>query len=179
MRLITLAALLGAFVTTSSFGSGSFSNRRAPGFSLPDVNGVQHDPQDYRGRILIIEIMQTHCPTCKIMSGVLEQVKAKYGAKLQILSVVVPPDQMDQVKAYAKENGVSSPILFDCGQATGSYLRITPQNPSVRFPHVFLIDKDGMIRNDFNAEEAHSNKVTTKVLSAEIDKLLAGTPPKK
>lgn len=160
-------------------GAGKYSNRRAPGFSLPDNTGKQHDPQDYRGKVLLVDIMQTACPNCKVLSGVLEQLKAKYEGKVAVLSVVVLPDSVDHVNAFIRQNAISSPILFDCGQATASYLRITPANPTVRFPHLFLVDPEGFIRNDFDHDDADKGTLTAKFLSAEIDKLLQGSPPKK
>ena len=126
-----LAGCLFLSVSIPGLAGGALSNRRAPGFSLPDSNMQQHDPLDYRGKILLLEFMQTHCPTCKNQSGVLEQVKAKYGDKIQVLSVVVMPDTLDNVKAYIKDNNVSSPILFDCGQMTASYVKPDPRNPQI------------------------------------------------
>ena len=49
--------------------AGELSGRRAPGFSLIDVNFKQHDPQDYRGKILLVELMQTGCPHCAAFSA--------------------------------------------------------------------------------------------------------------
>ena len=42
--------------------AGDLSGRRAPGFSLVDSDFVHHDAQDYRGKILLLDIMQTSCP---------------------------------------------------------------------------------------------------------------------
>ena len=177
IRFAALAAALG--MSVCAFGSGAFSNRRAPGFSLPDTTMKQHDPVDYRGKVLIIEFMQTHCLTCKVMTGVLEQVRAKYGAKVQVLSVAIMPDTMDNVKQYIKENNVASPILFDCGQMAASYLKITPSNPTLSFPHIFVIDPEGTIRNDYDAADANKGAVSLKTLGVEIDKLLQSPTPKK
>jgi peroxiredoxin len=182
MGSILSAALAGCLVMSvcaPAFAAGALSNRRAPGFSLPDSNMKQHDPLDYRGKVLLLEFMQTHCPTCKVQSGVLEQIKAKYGSKIQVLSVVVMPDTMDHVKAYIKDNNITSPILFDCGQMTASYLQITPQNPTVKFPHLFFIDAGGTIRFDFDSNDSAKGAVTVKSISAELDKLLQGTPQKR
>ena len=51
-----------------------------------------------------------------------------------------------------------------------SYLRVTPSNPQVHFPHVFLIDGDGVIRNDFDGTE--DKLMTVESLSAEVEKIL-------
>ena len=64
------------------FAAGEYSNRRAPGFSLADSHFQQHDPQDYRGKVLIVDFMQTTCPVCMHLTDTLLQVKAKYGDKI-------------------------------------------------------------------------------------------------
>jgi hypothetical protein len=51
-----------------------------------------------------------------------------------------------------------------------SYLRVTPVNPQVHFPHLFLIDKEGVIRNDF--EGTDDPFLSLEGLSKEIDALL-------
>src|SRR6185369_7890260 len=99
------------------YGSaGELSGRRAPGFALPDSSIRYYDSQDYRGKILIIDFMQTQCPNCATLSEILEKVKAKYAGKVAILSVVTPPDTPDTVKQYIAGHKLTYPILFDCGQ---------------------------------------------------------------
>lgn len=154
-----------------ALGSGELSGRRAPGFSLPDSTTKQHDPQDYRGKLLIVEFMQTDCLHCQKFSAILEQVKQKYGAKLGILSIVNPPSDAKGVAGFISQFKVTTPILFDCGQVAYSYIK--PSTPTVNIPHIFLIDADGMIRNDFAFSDATLNIFQGKGLFTEIDKLLA------
>jgi peroxiredoxin len=152
------------------FAAGDYSNRRAPGFSLADSHYQQHDPQDYRGKVLIVDIMSTHCLTCLRLADLLVQVKAKYGEKLGVISVVTLPDNQNTADQFAREHKVTWPVVFDSGQMITSYLRVTPSNPQVHFPHLFLIDGDGTIRNDFDGAE--DKAMTMEGLSSEIDKLL-------
>jgi peroxiredoxin len=154
-----------------ALGSGELSGRRAPGFSLPDSTTKQFDPQDYRGKLLLIEFMQTDCLHCQKFSAVLEQAKVKYGAKLGILSIVNPPSDAKAVAGYVAQFKVTTPILFDCGQVAYSYIK--PSTPTVNIPHIFLIDGDGMIRNDFAFAQDTLYIFEGKGLFAEIDKLLA------
>src|SRR5689334_9798904 len=98
------------------FASGELSARRAPGFSLMDMHMKQHDPQDYRGKILLVEFMQTSCEHCAAFSAILEQVVNKYRGQVAVLSVVNPPDDVARVQKFVAEGKISMPILFDCGQ---------------------------------------------------------------
>ncbi|RPI15425.1 MAG: TlpA family protein disulfide reductase, partial [Acidobacteriales bacterium] len=140
LALCTVSLLLAA---------GSLSNRRAPGFSLMDSNGTQHNLNDYRGRIVLIDVMQTTCPHCRTFTKVLDKVKAKYGARVVILSVVNPPDNPQTIARFIREMKSSSPVLFDAGPMAIAYFKATPQNPSVDLPHLFIIDGNGWIVNDY------------------------------
>ncbi len=166
-------------------GANEFSGRRAPSFSLPDSNMRQHDILDYRGKVLIVEFMQTKCEKCQALTRSIEgRVKPKFGDNVAILSIVVPPDTFDEVKKYINVFKVTSPILFDMGQVAGSYVKASPQKPAMYFPHVFLIDQKGEIRNDwqFTASGLYPDVVSGDRLVSEIEKLLAeGKPaaPKK
>jgi len=148
------------------FAAGEYSNRRAPGFSLADSKFQQHDPQDYKGKVLIIDFMQTACSTCMQLADTLVQVKSKYGDKIAILSILTLPDTTQTVDKFAAEHKIPWPMLFDSGQVMMSYLKVTPANPTVHFPHLFIVDGGGTIRYDFEGGEEAA------VISAEIDNLL-------
>ena len=157
-------------------GANEFSGRRAPSFSLPDVNMKQHDILDYRGKVLILEFIQTKCEKCQILTRSIEtKVKAKFGDSIGVLSVVVPPDTFDEVKKFINVFKVTSPILFDAGQMASSYTKATPQRPAMYFPHVFLIDQKGEIRNDWQwiAPGLYPDVLSGDQLIAEITKLQA------
>ncbi|HTT64465.1 MAG TPA: TlpA disulfide reductase family protein [Bryobacteraceae bacterium] len=153
--------------------SGELSGRRAPGFSLVDMTFKQHDPQDYRGKILIVDIMQTSCPHCVTLSGVLEEVVAKYHGQVAVLSIVNPPDTTATVRRYVTEHKVSVPILFDCGQVSASYFKATPQTADINVPHIFLIDAQGMIRNDYSYSPLTRGVFEGRDLFTELDHMLA------
>jgi thiol-disulfide isomerase/thioredoxin len=161
---------LGALLLSAS---GELSNRRAPGFALPDPE-YQHfyDLQDYRGKVVLIDIMSTTCPHCLLLSSTLERVKDKYGDKVQILSVVLPPDNQETITKYRTVNKITVPIICDMGQMTISYLNARPGMRHVDVPHLFVIDKVGIIRNDYSYTDQDRAIFEGPGLYAEIDKLL-------
>jgi peroxiredoxin len=146
--------------------------RRAPGFSLPDTKLQQHDMQDYKGKIVLLDFMRTDCPKCQALTAVLEEVKAKYGDKVQVLSVVPAngADNTQTVLRYIAAQKATSPFLFDCGQMSAAYLQITPQNPQIHLPHLVVVDKAGMIRRDMT--ETTQGGLSLQSVSATIDPLL-------
>lgn len=160
-----MRGLLVLFVLTAlSLSAQAPFGRRAPGFSLPDAKLKQHDLQDYRGRVVLLDFMMTNCPKCQSLTKVLEQVKAKYGDKIQVLSVVNSrSDNQGTVGKYQAEFKTTSPFLFDCGQMMAAYLQITPANPTVHFPHLVIVDKAGMIRRDLAEDAATLQNITGAV----------------
>jgi peroxiredoxin len=149
--------------------------RRAPGFCLIDSTGQWQDLADYRGKPVLIEFMQTTCPHCVTLSGVLNGLKGKYGDRLAILSVALPPDTPQTMMKFASTHKLPYPLLLDQGQAAVSYVRA----PSIEFPNLFLIDANGMIRNHWEYSVLSKDIFEGNGLSREVDKLLAGAPAKK
>jgi len=173
----TMRAILTLLICGGAlFAAEELSNRRAPGFSLPDSKFQQHDPQDYRGKVLLIEIMQTNCQHCAAFSKILEEALAKYKGKVAALSIVNPPDTQATVTKYIADNKVTVPILFDCGQAAASYLKVTPQNPTVHVPHLFVVDPEGIIRHDFGYGPATRDIFEGRGLFAELDRMVRSQP---
>jgi len=171
--MMSRIACLTALVAGALLASGELSNRRAPGFALPDPDYEHfYDLQDYRGKVLLIEIMATNCPHCLLLSTTLEKVKEKYGAKIAVLSVVLPPDNQATVAKYKSVNKITVPIVCDQGQMTISYMNARPGIGHVDVPHLFIIDQKGMIRNDFGYKEDARTIFEGPGLSVEIDKLL-------
>ena len=155
------------------FAAGDLSNRRAPGFALPDPQYTRfYDLQDYRGKVLLIDFMSTTCPHCMLLTTTLEKVKEKYGDKVAILGVVLPPDNADTVAKYMSTHRVTVPIVCDQGQMTISYFNAKPGQSHIDVPHLFIIDKQGMIRNDFQYDEKAKSVFEGPALFPEIDKLL-------
>jgi peroxiredoxin len=160
------AALLCAALTLAGQG---LSGRRAPSFALPDSSLKSHDIFDSRGHWLLLDFMKTDCPHCRELSKKLEGLKARYGAKVEVLSVLIaPPETIQSVTKYVTENKITSAFLFDQGQVAVTYFKATPQNPQFDTPHLFAIDPNGMIVKDWG-----QLSVEAPGFLAELDRLLS------
>jgi len=139
------------FCAALTLAGQSLSGRRAPSFALPDSTLRSHDILDSRGHWLLLDFMKTDCPHCKDLSKKLEGLKVRYGAKVEVLSILIaPPESQVTVAKYVAENKITSAFLFDQGQVAVTYFRATPQNPTFDTPHLFAIDPNGMIVRDWN-----------------------------
>jgi peroxiredoxin len=173
--MLRSAACLFAACSLLLGASGELSNRRAPGFALPDPSYQRYyDLQDFAGKVVVIDIMSTRCPHCLLLSTTLEKLKARYGDKVAILEVVLPPDNQETISKFVATNHVTIPVACDMGQMTASYFKATPSTMGeITVPHLFLIDKQGTIKNDFGYDEStHDVFESGAPLFAEIDRLL-------
>jgi len=180
---IPMTKLAAAILLCAAIGTAQ-TPKRAPGFCLADTTGQWRDLYDYRGKVVIIEFMQTTCPHCASFAAVLDGITKKYAGKVQILSVALPiqpprtqQDYMDMQKSlltFVAEHKLTYPLLLDMGQVAASYVR----SPNLAFPHIYLVDGAGMIKGNWEWG-ASSDIFEGTGLSKEIDKLLAPAPAKK
>jgi len=156
MLKFSAALLCAVTLIGQPLASLSLSGRRAPSFSLPDGKLQQHDILDYRGKWLLLDFMKTDCPHCKELSKKLEGVMGKYRGKVEVLGVVLPPDNQQTVARYIAETKITSPIVFDSSQTAVPYFKATPSTPGFDTPHLFAIDPNGMIVKDWGQAAVES-----------------------
>lgn len=170
------------FASALLLHAGPLAGKRVASFTLPDSQGRYHDVLDYRGKILLIDIMRTDCPHCGTFSKTLERVKSRYGDRIHILSIVNPPDNQQTVAAYVAKHKITTPVLFDFGQAVAAMLNITPQNPTIKLPTLLIVGPDGIIHEDFVYDESRrdlKNIFEGDGLNRILDKLLAESGGRK
>jgi peroxiredoxin len=149
--------------------------KRAPSFCLSDTTGQWHDLVDYRGKVVIIEFMQTTCPNCAAFTPKLIALQQKYGSKLQVLAVALPQDTPNTMLEYVKGHKLNYPLLFDMGQVAASYVR----GPNLHLPTVYLVDGQGMLRGNWEEGPLAKDIFEGNGLATQIDKLLLPPAAKK
>lgn len=151
------------------------ADRRAPGFSLVDNKGVEHDLADYRGKLVLLALIQTTCPHCATFAEHLQQAQEKYGDKIAVIGVVTPPDDPAKVTAFKAGHKITYPILFDSGQMSYSYVLTT----ALKFPQLFIIDAGGTIRAEWPYSPVTQEVFEGNGLNPAIDRMLASNGSKK
>jgi peroxiredoxin len=141
-----MRVFISILICATALLAGEHTGQRAPGFALPDSTlSKMYDLADYRGKVLILEFFQTDCPQCVAFVPILKEAERKYGDKIAILSVAnVPHDNANTVARYIDANKLDYPVIYDQGQMEYSYLRKT----TIENPYIFIIDGNGVIRDD-------------------------------
>lgn len=143
--------------------SGGFvqlkSPRRAPDFSLEDLNGRTRSLKDFRGRTVLLHFWASWCEPCKeefpALKGLWRSIADEDKSKSKDLVILaVAEDSAERVAPFVKERGVEFPVLID---QYGGVMR--DYGVSV-IPVSVVIDGDGMIRavlvgpRDYSSSEA-------------------------
>ena len=175
--LTLLMVILMSFTNTSGYQPGD----KATDFKLKSVDDKMYSMSDYKdAKGFIVVFTCNHCPfAVKYEDRVIELAK-KYKSKGYILLAInpndpaaAPDDSFDKMKVRAKEKGFTFPYLFDEGQ------KIYPQYGATKTPHVFLLDKNLIVKYigaiDDNVEDASA--VKEKFLENAIAALEKGQEP--
>ena len=158
--LTLLTVILMSFTNPTGYQPGD----KATDFKLKSVDGKMYSMSDYKdAKGFIVVFTCNHCPfAVKYEDRVIELAK-KYKSKGYVLLAInpndpaaQPDDSFDKMKVRAKEKGFTFPYLFDEGQ------KIFPQYGATKTPHVFLLDKNLIVKYigaiDDNVEDASAVK---------------------
>lgn len=154
---------------------------KATDFKLKSVDGKSYSMSDYKdAKGFIVVFTCNHCPFAVKYEDRINDLAKKYKSQGYILlainpndPVVQPEDSFELMKVRAKEKGFAFPYLFDEGQ------KIYPQYGATKTPHVFLLDKNRIVKYigaiDDNVDSA--NDVKEKYLENAISALESGKTP--
>jgi hypothetical protein len=140
-QVILCAAL---FAASSSIGG---IGRPAPDFTAVDFNGNKHRLSDYKGKIVVLEAYDPHCPYChnRYQSGAMQELQGEATAKgvVWLLVYSVDPKQPGYRNAEAtkKEWGkIAATAWLDDSSGQIAFvngLRVTPE--------IRIIDQKGIM----------------------------------
>jgi cytochrome c biogenesis protein CcmG, thiol:disulfide interchange protein DsbE len=114
----------------------------APDFHAVDLqSGHPVSLDDYRGKVLLLNVWATWCQPCRIEMPAIERLSRRLRADTGFLVLAVSVDQADSsaVTAFARSMGITFDILHD---QTG---RIQQQYQTTGVPESFVINRQGVI----------------------------------
>jgi peroxiredoxin len=128
---------------------------RAPAFSAATLDAApeRRTLDDYRGRVVLLNVWATWCEPCKIEMPSMEKLYRDYADKgLSIVAVSVDPAGSEgAIRKFVTDLGLSFDILHE---PTGTLQRAYN---AFGFPETFVIDRKGIITRlvyfeDWNSE---------------------------
>jgi peroxiredoxin len=109
-------------------------------FTLPGLDGKQVKLSDYRGRMVLINAWATWCPPCQAEMPDLNALYEKHRSTGFVILAVNTGETRDQAAAFAKQLGLTFPILLDQDESLMDQLAIHD------YPTSILVDGNGIIK---------------------------------
>jgi thiol-disulfide isomerase/thioredoxin len=158
-------------------------------FAFPDLDGhvvTERDPR-FAGKVVLVDVFGTWCPTCHDSAPALVRLYRKYHARgLEIVGLayeVTGDTAVDarQVRRFREKFGIPFPILlagFNDVDAAGATL---PQlHGFTAFPTTVFLGRDGRVRRVhagfYGPATGAQHAALIREFEAEIERLLSGKP---
>ncbi len=115
--------------------------KKAPAFSLTNLEGKKVSLADYKGRPVLVNFWATWCGPCKVEMPWFEEFRKQYASQgFEILGLADDVDAgKDVIAKTAQKTGVTYPILLTDGKVQENFggLDVLPMS--------FYIDRNGVI----------------------------------
>jgi thiol-disulfide isomerase/thioredoxin len=115
----------------------------APDFKLKNLQGQDVSLSEFKGQVVLLKLATTWCPSCKQLSGKIEQVGAALKEQDVVFLDVYVQDSPAMVEKYLADRDYSMTYyaLLDDGQAYAAYNIFA-------IPRLLIVDAGQVVRYD-------------------------------
>lgn len=137
---VVLILLAGLVLMAGCSAAQEATLKKAPDFSLQDVNGKTVRLSDYSGKVIILNFFATWCPPCREeIPDFIELVNTTDKERFVIIGISVEKGDEGTVRKFVAAKKVNYPVLVDDGLVSKTYGSISS------IPTTFIIDRNGNI----------------------------------
>lgn len=111
---------------------------KAPDFELENLAGDKVKLSDFVGKKVMLNFWATWCPPCKAEIPDMQKLSLEEQGNIVILAVNIDPE--NDVAGFAKQMGVTFPILLDKTNKVNKTYQI------ISIPTSYFIDEKGLIK---------------------------------
>jgi peroxiredoxin len=112
----------------------------APDFSVVDLAGTTVRLSALRGRVVLVNVWTTWCPPCRDEMPSMERLYQQLrGPDFELLAVSEDDGGIELVRSFARELGVTFPVLYDPERQVGTRYGVWG------YPETFVVDRSGRI----------------------------------
>ena len=150
--------LLALFCTAPTLGFAIEAGEPAPDFKLQSLTGEDVSLSDFKGRLVLLKLATTWCPTCKLLSAEIRKVGPFLKEQNVVVLEVFVQDSKETILDYLgdHEPPMTFHALLDDGQAYEAY-------NVYLIPRFLVIDKDQVVRFDSSGRNVMADDIRTLV----------------
>jgi len=164
MTILVATIIILSIVAVGLFvwSQGTSEVEEAPNFTLTDIDGNTFSLDDYRGQVVLLDMMSIPCESCKIVEKDLKDIYPEYEDDVVFISIDILADDTDEdLREYRDSHEIDWIIARDTDEVILKY-------NSQAIPKVVIINKEGFATYE-------NNGLTDKgVLRRELDQAISG-----
>lgn len=134
--------------------------KRAPDFTLPDINGKTVKLSDFRGKTVILKFW-VDSQSARNEMPVLQAFYEKWKDKELVLLAINWKQTPEEVKKFVTDRALTFPVLLDEKGEVAAKYRVSP---SV-YPTSFFINRDGIIKEKRDAPLRNETQIESIINS--------------
>ncbi len=130
--------------TSHATGPSALVGTAAPAFTLADDRGTVVSLQQYRGRIIVMNLWASWCPPCRAEMPDLQRLSQQYASAGLVVVGVNEGESPSRARAFAQSLGIRFPIWIDDQQRYGRLYA------ALGMPTTVVIGRDGNVVKGFD-----------------------------
>jgi peroxiredoxin len=150
--------LLALICMAPTFSFATQAGEAAPDFKLKSLTGEDVSLSDFKGRLVLLKLATTWCPTCKLLSAEIKKVGPFLKEQNVVVLEVFVQDSKKTILEYLgdHEPPMTFHALLDDGQAYDAY-------NVYLIPRILVIDKDQVVRFDSSGQNVKADDIRAMV----------------
>ncbi len=140
------------------FGGNQLIGKKAPEFTLQDINGKTLHLSELRGKVVLLNFWAIWCPPCIQEFSSFVKLKSQMKDKPFEMVTIAIDSPLKNVSAFARKKGANFPVLYDGDK------KVSRAYGVFSLPTTFLIDQNGrIVERFFGAHQWHSEEFKKKI----------------
>jgi len=158
-KLLLCVFLLTLFCLAPIAALAVATGETAPDFKLQDMKGEDVSLSDFKGRLVLLKLATTWCPTCKQLSAEIKNIGEFLKEQDVVFLEVFVQDSEKTIKKYLGDHQppMTFHALLDDGQAYKAY-------NVYLIPRFLLIDEEQVVRFDSSGRNVKAEDIRSMVL---------------
>ena len=158
-KLLLCVFLLALFCLAPIAALAVATGEPAPDFKLQDMTGEDVSLSDFKGRLVLLKLATTWCPTCKQLSAEIKKIGDFLKEQDVVFLEVFVQDSEKTIKKYLGDHQppMTFHALLDDGQAYKAY-------SVYLIPRFLLIDEEQVVRFDSSGRNVMADDIRSMVL---------------
>lgn len=173
MRLIPFAAIC-ALLASTAFAAMDVG-KPSPPLTINQLHGPALDIHQYRGKVVALAFMDTNCPHCQHLTGLLNTIAKQFAGKgVQIVGCAFNDGAQQLLPQFIQQFQPAFPVGYCSRQTVLTYLSYSVLQP-LYVPHMVFLDRRGIVRGDFLGESQFMANPEANIPQELNDLLKVGT----